>query len=314
MNILVLDNIHGALVEMLHSAGHTCTDLSAHSDEAMIQHLPDAEGIVLRSRLTLNAALIDRCPRLKFIGRVGAGMEHIDVMYAESKGIEVISSPEGNRQAVAEHALALLLAMFNHVVRADTEVRKGLWQRKENEGIELQGKTVGIVGYGNTGSAFARVLSGFDVNIVVYDKYQSGFGTASVQECAEEDIFEKADVVSLHLPLNDETRMLVCTEWINRFKKPFYLINTSRGGIANTTDMLEALDNNRLLGACLDVLEFETENLKMPPLETLPSTAKRLMAHPKVLLSPHVAGLTVESYAKLSRVLAEKIISRFGRA
>jgi len=314
MNILILDTIHPVLMQMLTQAGHTCIDAASLSDKDVMAYLPEAEGLVLRSRFPLDAAVIDRCPRLKFIARAGAGLEHIDCDYAESKGIAVISSPEGNRQAVAEHALGMLLALFNNIPRADREVREGLWRRKENEGEELQGKTVGIIGFGNTGSAFARILSGFDTPLLAYDKYKSGFGNNRVTECAMGDVFREADVVSIHLPLNGETRALVSRNWIGQFHKPFYLVNTSRGSIVDTADVLEALDGGRMKGACLDVLEFETESLKMPALPTLPETAQRLVRHPKVLLSPHCAGLTVQSYEKLSSILAEKIIARFGPA
>lgn len=314
MKILVLDTVHPVLMEMLQAAGHHCTDASLWGDAEVLAQLGDAEGLVLRSRMPIDMRLIDCCSRLKFIGRVGAGLEHVDQAYAKSRGIDVISSPEGNRQAVAEHALGMLLAMFSNIVKADREVRQGMWLRKENEGEELEGKTVAIIGYGNTGSALARVLSGFETELLAYDKYKSGFGSERVHECTMDDIFRKADVVSIHLPMSSDTHRLVSRAWIDRFDKPFYLVNTARGGIVNTTDVLDALDDGRMRGACLDVLEFETETLKMPPLDALPVTVKRLMNHPRVLLSPHVAGLTVQSYEKLSRILAEKIIARFGHA
>lgn len=310
MRFLIIDTFHSSLAEMLTAAGHTCEDVSQQTDEEILAKIADAEAILIRSRITLDRALIDQCTKLKLIGRVGAGLEHIDVAYAESKGITVLSSPEGNRQAVAEHALSMLLALLNNIVRSDAEVRHGQWLRKQNEGEELQGKTVGIVGYGNTGSAFAKVLSGFGVKVIAYDKYKTGFGDEQVKEASMEAVYAEADVVSLHLPLTDETRMLVNTDWIDRFAKPVYLINTSRGPIVNTSDVLDALDTERLRGACLDVLEFETENLKMPPLDELPKTAKRLFEHSRVVLSPHTAGLTVQSYEKLSRVLAEKILAK----
>lgn len=309
MNFFILDTFHSALVDMLTAAGHTCENVSHLTNDQIAQRLPEAEGILLRSRITLNRALIDRCPNLKLIGRVGAGLEHIDVDYARSKGIEVLSSPEGNRQAVAEHALALLLALFNNLVPSDREVRQGQWLRKQNEGIELQGKTVGVIGYGNTGAAFAKVVSGFGVTVLAYDKYKTGFGNDRVQETTMEEVCAKADVVSVHLPLTAETQALVSKDWIDRFARPIYLINTARGPIVNTADVLTALDDGRVLGACLDVLEFETENLKMPPLDELPIAAQRLFAHPKVILSPHTAGLTAQSYEKLSAVLAEKIVA-----
>lgn len=311
MNILILDTIHPVLQEMLSEAGFDCQNLSAASESEVQALLPTAEGIVVRSRYSFGKAEFEKMPKLKFIGRVGAGLEHIDVAEAKSRGVEVLSSPEGNRQAVAEHALGMLLSLFNNIPRSDHQVRKGQWLRKQNEGQELEGRTVAIIGYGNTGSAFGKVISGFDIQRIAYDKYKTDFWSDFVQEATMEQVFQQADVVSLHLPMNEETHFLVNAKWINQFQKPFYLINTSRGSIVNTNDVLDALDDGRMLGACLDVLEFETENLKMPALEALPEAASRLAAHPKVLLTPHTAGLTEQSYMKLSRILAEKIIQQF---
>lgn len=305
MKFLIVDTFHPALQQTLEEAGHLCLDMSASPLDEVMMALPFADGILLRSRFALRQDLIDRCPALKIIGRVGAGLEHIDVDYARTLGIHVVSSPEGNRQAVAEHALALLLALLNHVPKADLEVRSGQWLRKQNEGTELQGKTVGIIGYGHTGSAFAQVLSGFGVRILAYDKYVHGHAHIATME----QVFAQSDVVSIHLPLTEETRYLVCTAWLDRFANPIYLINTSRGPIVNTSDLLRALDREKVLGACLDVLEYETESLTMPPMDLLPETAQRLFAHPRTVLSPHIAGITKESYEKLSRVLAEKILA-----
>lgn len=305
MKFLIIDTFHESLQQILEQEGHDCLDMSDRPVEEVMMALPLADGVLLRSRIAIRQDVMDRCPMLKIIGRVGAGLEHIDVEYARSMGIQVVSSPEGNRQAVAEHALAMLLAMFNSIPKADREVREGIWLRKENEGIELQGKTVGIIGFGNTGAAFAKVVSGFGVTTLAYDKYLNGHD----HEATMQQLFDHCDVVSIHLPLNDETHYLVNKAWMNQFKKPIYLINTSRGALVNTTDLLDALDEGKLLGACLDVLEFETESLKMPAISELPETAKRLFKHERVLLSPHIAGLTEESYVKLSKILAEKVLA-----
>ncbi len=305
MHFVILDTFHPSIATLLEQAGHQLSDVSNSSDVEAITAMESCDGILIRSRFPIRKQLIDQCKKLKIIGRVGAGLEHIDVAYAESKGIQVLSSPEGNRQAVAEHALAMLLSLFNHLSRSDREVRSGIWLRKKNEGAELQGKTVAIIGYGNTGSAFAKVLSGFGVNILAFDKYKSGFE----HESSMEAIWQEADVVSIHLPLTEETKFLVSKNWLEKFAKPIYLVNTSRGTIVDTSDLLNAINSNRVLGACLDVLEFETENLKMPDFEALPDVAKRLFLSDRVLLSPHTAGLTVESYEKLSRVLGEKILN-----
>lgn len=314
MKVVIVDTIHEALEKMLTEAGYECLNLNKASDEAVTKALLTADGLVLRSRLVVNAELLDKASNLKFIGRVGAGLEHIDVAYAKSKGIAVLSSPEGNRQAVAEHALGMLLTLFNNLTKANREVRQGKWLRKANEGEELEGKTVAIIGYGNTGSAFAKVLSGFDVRVIAYDKYKTDYSSDLVAECTMDQVFHDADVVSLHLPMNKETEFLVNHQWIRQFKKPFYLINTSRGKIVNTIDMMDALDSGRMRGACLDVLEYEKKNLKMPAISELPDSALRLSQNSKTIISPHIAGLTVQSYEKLSRILAEKIIDHFGRA
>lgn len=305
MQFLILDTFHECLKETLERAGHEVIDVTTCSDEEVHANMKTAEGVLIRSRFPIRAVLIDACKNLKIIGRVGAGLEHIDVDYAKSKGIHVLSSPEGNRQAVAEHAIAMLLALFNKLNISDAEVRQGIWERKKNEGVELQGKTVGIIGYGNTGSAFARVLSGFGVNVLAFDKYKLGFPSQATMEA----IWRESDVISIHLPLTDETKHLVSEQWLAQFKKPIYIINTSRGSIVNTSDLLHAMDSGRVLGACLDVLEYESERLKIPDFETLPEVVKLLFQSDKVVLSPHTAGLTIQSYEKLSRVLGEKILN-----
>ena len=226
----------------------------------------------------------------------------------------MFSSPEGNRQAVAEHALGSLLTLFNRIHTSNAEVREGKWIRKANEGVELRGKTIGIIGFGNTGEAFSRVASGFQTPILAFDKYKRGFADSSVKEVSLERLFDEADVVSLHIPYNEETHYMVNDSWLSSFKKPIYLINTSRGSIVETSALLDAINSGKVLGACLDVLEYETENLKMPILDQLPSSARELMVNDNVLLTPHIAGLTKESYEKLSSILADKIIEAFDRA
>jgi D-3-phosphoglycerate dehydrogenase / 2-oxoglutarate reductase len=314
MKIIVVDTVHKVLYQLLEEKGFSCIDTSHTDDAKVLEMLSEADGLVLRSRMTLDKQFIDDYPNLKFIGRVGAGLEHIDVEYAKIKGVQVLSSPEGNRQAVAEHALGSLLTLFNRIHIANAEVREGKWIRKANEGIELRGKTVGIIGFGNTGEAFSKVVSGFQTPIVAFDKYKSGFGNSSVKEVPLEKLFDTADVVSLHLPYNQETHYLVNESWLSSFKKPIYLINTSRGSIVDTSALLKAVNSGKVLGACLDVLEYETENLKMPSLDQLPGSARELMGNDKVILTPHIAGLTAESYEKLSSILADKIIDAFGRA
>jgi D-3-phosphoglycerate dehydrogenase len=232
-------------------------------------------------------------------------MENIDEEFATSKGIACLNAPEGNRQAVAEHALGMLLSLFNTLNTADLEVRQGLWKREENRGIELNGKTVGIIGYGHNGSAFADVLGGFGVKLLAYDKYKSNYSEKAI-ESDMQTIFNEADILSLHIPLTDETHHLVNDEFIQRFKKPFYLINTSRGQCVKTVDLLDAMQDGKVLGACLDVLEDEKTSF-----EKLENSVdfQRLIQSKKVILSPHVAGWTKESKLKLAQVLLEKIKS-----
>ena len=305
MKVLIIDIIHEVLKKTFEKNGHECVDLSLKSDQEVLNKLPWAEILIMRSRMSITNDLLQDCGNLKIIGRVGAGLEHIDLQAAALNGIKVLSSPEGNRQAVAEHALGMLLSLFNKISKSDTEVRAGHWMRKENQGIELHGKTVGIFGFGNTGSAFAQILSGFGVNILAYDKYKTGFSF----ECSMERIWNESDVVSLHLPMTRETEQLVSELWLSKFQKPIYLVNTSRGALVKTDHLLDGLDQGSVLGACLDVLEFETENLKMPNHDELPGLAKRLFANPKVVLTPHTAGLSEQSYFKLSHFLADKILA-----
>ena len=305
MKVLVIDHIHEVLQEILEPEGHEFMDMSAASESEIRMALPFAEILVMRSKIQVNANDIESCANLKVIARAGAGLEHIDVAAAEARGIHVLSSPEGNRQSVAEHAIGMLLTLLNRIHIADIQVRNGHWNRAENKGIELAGRTVGIIGYGNTGAAFSKVLEGFGVKILAYDKYKEGYK----HEATMAELFESADIVSLHIPLFEETKYLVNLDWIKKFRNPIILINTSRGPIVNTVDLLSAIDGGLLKGACLDVLEYETENLKMPNLSTLPAAAQRLMQEERVILTPHTAGLSSESYYKLSSILAEKILS-----
>ncbi|HAW19160.1 hypothetical protein N8004_00845 [Salibacteraceae bacterium] len=305
MKVLVIDHIHGILQEVLEAQGHECLDMSDAPESEIKMALPFAEILVMRSRIQINADIIRSCPNLKVIARAGAGLEHIDVASAEEQGIKVLSSPEGNRQSVAEHAIGMLLTLLNRIHLADAQVRSGHWSRVENKGIELAGKTIGIIGYGNTGAAFSKILEGFGVHILAFDKYKEGHAYESTMA----EIFESADFVSLHLPLTEETMGLVSHDWFGKFQNPIYLINTSRGQIVKTDDMLTAIEDGQVRGACLDVLEYETENLKMPSLSSLPSAASRLMQEKRVILTPHTAGLSDESYYKLSSILAEKILA-----
>lgn len=309
MKILFIDSNHPLLRETLEKAGHTC-DLNYHwTIEEIIDSIHLYDGIIIRSKIKITKEIIDKAANLKFIARAGAGMENIDVAYAESKGIKCLHAPEGNRDAVAEHALGMLLSLFNNLNRADKEVREGKWIREGNRGIELMGKTVGIIGYGNMGSAFAERLKGFGVKILVYDKYKNNFGTDKIIESSLEQIFTEADVLSLHTPLTAETHYLINDDFINRFNKNIYIINTSRGKCLNTADLIKNLKSGKVSGACLDVLEYEAVSFENIDKVNLPAPFQALIESDKVQLSPHIAGWTIESNEKIANVLAEKILS-----
>lgn len=305
--VIFIDSVHPILAERLEASGYVCEWKNELDREAILSILKDYEGAVIRSKFKFDREVFDAAPHLKWIARSGAGMENIDTKLAEKRNIHCFNSPEGNRDAVAEHAIGMLLALFNQLIQADAEVRKGAWNREKNRGIELKDKTVGILGYGFMGEAFAQRLKGFDVNVIAYDKYKSGFGSDFVQEVSLDEFFEQCDVLSIHLPLTEETSFMVDEEFINRFKKPIYLINTARGKNVKTKDLVAALENGKVLGACLDVLEYEKTSFESLKADELPVTFQYLRNSQKVILSPHVAGWTQESYVKLSTVLAEKI-------
>jgi D-3-phosphoglycerate dehydrogenase len=307
--ILFIDSNHPRLHEMLMQQGFQCDLFYDKPADELKKLIPQYDGIVLRSKFKITAAIIDSAPNLKCIARVGAGMENIDVAYAEKKGIACVNSPEGNRDAVAEHALGMLLALFNNLIKANAEVRLGKWLREENRGVELCGKTVGIIGYGNMGAAFAQRLQGFNVKVLAYDKYKTNFGNEFVKESRVEDIFEQADVLSLHTPLTDETNYLINDAFIKQFKKNIYIINTARGKCLNTADLVKNLENGKVLGACLDVLEYEAVSFEGIDVKEMPAPMQALIKSDKVILSPHIAGWTKESNIKLAEFLAKKIIA-----
>lgn len=309
--VLLLDTNHHLLEQRLADAGFRCD----YFDELTLPNLKhiigDYSGIIVRSRFKLDKDVLTLAKKLTFIGRVGAGMEGIDIDYCESHGIRCFNAPEGNRNAVGEHALGMLLVLMNRLLIADHEVRKGIWRREENRGIELEGRTVGIIGYGNTGGAFAKKLSGFDCTVLAYDKYKSGFSDDFVTECNMERIFSKADVLSLHVPLTDETRSLVDKDYLSKFEKNIILINTSRGHCVHTSDLVDALQSGKVTGAALDVLEYEKLSFENLLDNELPEAFKALIASDKVILSPHIAGWTHDSKLKLAGVIANKILAEF---
>ena len=311
MKILFIDTAHPILFSLLEKAGNVCVPGNTLSRKEILEVIHEYDGVIIRSRIKLDKEFIDKAAHLKFIGRVGAGMESIDVKYAEQKGIACINSPEGNMDAVGEHAIGMLLSLFNHLSRADAEVKAGKWNREPNRGIELSGKTVGLIGYGLMGKSFAKKLSGFDCNVIAYDKYLHDFSDAFVKEVSLQEIFNETDVLSLHIPLSHETENLVNDAFINSFKKNIYVINTARGKCLKTDDLVKNLKTGKVLGACLDTIEYEDTSFEA--ISDLQSHISELLEFSdRVMLSPHIAGWTKESNEKLARILAEKIIRKFG--
>lgn len=305
--ILFVDDTHPVLKEELTAMGFICDDFSGTSAEDCRKVIGGYFGAVIRSKITFDAFMLAAATQLKFIARVGAGMESIDVEYAQNQGIVCFNSPEGNRDAVAEHALGMLLSLLNKLNKADAEVRKGIWRREANRGIEIKGKTIGIIGYGNMGEAFAQRLQGFGCRVLAYDKYKTGFGNEFVTECDQETIFAETDILSLHVPLTAETRYLINTDYLDRFQKNIWLINTSRGPVVNTAALVKALESGKVAGAALDVLEYEKTSFEAMDAEAFPEPLKQLVNFENVILSPHIAGWTIESKYKLAKVLADKI-------
>jgi D-3-phosphoglycerate dehydrogenase len=296
--------MHPSLIPLLEKEGWTAEDKSFLSPAQVPDQLKECEGLVLRSKLPITEALLEKAPRLRFIARAGAGLEQMDLKAIEKRNIALFAANEGNRDAVAEHALGMLLCLLNHLPKADKEVRHKLWRREANRGTELMDKTVGIVGYGHTGQAFAQRLSGFGCQVLAYDKYHRSNPHPYVRQVPMEDIFAEADILSLHLPLTSETHHLANKAYLARFQKGIYLINTARGEIIETAALCEALEGGKVKGACLDVLENEKLDKLSPQQEVL---FERLANSDKVLFSPHVAGWTHESYVRINEILVDKI-------
>ncbi len=302
-----MDKTNSVLPDRLLEEGFSVELREDFTRQDLLDRIADYDAIVVRSKLVLDKELLDKGTKLCCIGRVGAGMDAIDVEYAESKGIKCLNSPEGNRTAVGEHAVGLLLCLFDKLVKADQEVRKGLWLREENRGLEVCGKTIGIIGYGNMGQSFAKRLSGFECEVIAYDKYKKEFSDAYAKEVSLEELFERSDVLSLHVPLTEETKYMVDKSFLDKFHRPIYLINTSRGKVVRLADLLQELKERKVLGAGLDVLEYEAFSNELQK-DAIPSELSELFQRKDVVFSPHVAGWTVESHYKLAYHLAEKLI------
>lgn len=311
MKILHLDANHPLLINQLNDLGFTNHEDYTSTKADIQQKINQYDGFIIRSRFSIDKTFLDAATNLKFIGRVGAGLENIDCDYAQSKGIALIAAPEGNRNAVGEHSLAMLLSLFNKLNKGDKEVREGKWLREDNRGLELDGKTVGLIGYGNMGKAFAKKLRGFDVKVLCYD-LKPNVADANATQVTLSQLQDQADVLSLHTPETPSTINMVNAKFINGFKKPFWLINTARGKSVVTSDLVNALKTGQILGAGLDVLEYEKssfENLFTD--NKMPEAFKYLINADNVILSPHVAGWTIESKEKLAQTIVDKIKSQF---
>lgn len=313
MKVLFIDTVHVHLTSHLTRMDFECEDGSQLSRGEIIERIGRYEGIVIRSRIMIDKNLLNAATNLRFVARAGAGMENIDVEHAKMLGIQCFNAPEGNRDAVAEHAIGMLLCLFNRINICDREVRNGVWLREENRGVELLGRTVGLVGYGNTGQALAKRLAGFGVLTYAYDKYRTAFSDEMVIETNMESIYQEAEVVSLHVPLTKETHHLASDGFFDKFNGPIYLINTSRGPVVDTEALVRAIENGKVLGACLDVLEYEKFNFEKIEASRIPQAMQYLIDSPKVILTPHVAGWTYESNAKMAHVLGEKIQMAFSK-
>ena len=310
MKVLHLDTNHPLLIQQLSAAGFQNHEDYTSSKSEIEKKINLYDGLIIRSRFSIDASFLDKATNLKFIGRVGAGLENIDCDYALSKGIELIAAPEGNRNAVGEHALGMLLSLFNKLNKADLEVRKGLWLREENRGLELDGKTVGLIGYGNMGKAFAKKLRGFDVTVLCYD-IKPNVEDENATQVSLQEIQERANVLSLHTPQTSQTVGVINTSFIEQFKNPFWLINTARGKSVVTKDLVGALKSAKVLGAGLDVLEYEKSSFENLFTNEIPEEFKYLVQSENVLLSPHVAGWTIESNIKLAQTIVDKIKAKF---
>ncbi len=305
--VYLLDTVHPRLPAGLNALGMMCHEAWEDAPGELWPRIADAYGLVIRSRMSLNAERLAALPSLRFIARVGAGLENIDLAAARARGIAVFNAPEGNRDAVGEHALGMLLALLHHLPRADREVREGIWRRAENRGTELGSLTVGIMGFGNTGGAFAEKLSGFGCRILAYDKYKSQYAPAGVEEVDMETLQAEAQVFSLHLPQSPETLGLVDADFLARFAHPIYLINTARGKALKTEALVDALRSGRVLGAALDVLEYEKSSFTGLFTREMPEPMRYLLQSERVMLSPHIAGWTHQSHQRMAEVLLEKI-------
>ena len=308
MKILQLDKNHPLISEQLTAKGFVIEEDHSSTYDEVLEKIIDYQGIIIRSRIPLDKNFLTKASHLKFIARVGAGMENIDIETAENLGIKLINSPEGNRDSVAEHVVGMLLILMNRLFIASNEVKNGIWKREENRGDELLGKTFGIIGYGNMGKATAKRLSGFGVEVIFHDILPNLSDEFATQVSLEE-LQKRADILSLHIPLTSETHYLIDEEFISKMDKNFYFVNTARGKNLKTKALVEAIESGKILGACLDVLEYEKSSFEN--LETENQDLKYLLDSEKVIVTPHIGGWTHQSKEKLAQVIVDKILADF---
>lgn len=308
MKILAIDRNHDLLIKGLRENGFL-VDEDYHSPrEEIMKFISEYDGIIIRSRFPLDKEFLNQAKNLKFIGRVGAGLENIDQETAQKQNITLFNAPEGNRDAVGEHAIGMLLMLMNRLRIADNEFRKGIWKREENRGDELMGKTVGIIGYGNMGKAFAHRLKGFGVNTICYD-IEANVGDENARQVRIDELLMEADIISLHTPQTADTNGMINSTFINAFRKAFYFINTARGKSVVTRDLVEALKSGKIKGACLDVHEYEKSSFEKLDVENLSEDFQFLIQSEQVILTPHIAGWTHQSKEKLAEAILNKILA-----
>ncbi|MFY0606142.1 MAG: phosphoglycerate dehydrogenase [Cyclobacteriaceae bacterium] len=306
IKVLIIDDMHASVTELFTNAGFTPDYRPDIKPDEVYKLIPEYHGLVVRSKMTVGKELIDEGVNLRFIARAGAGLDKVDYEYVEKKGIALFNAPEGNRDALAEHTIGMILTLFNKINSASKEVKKGIWLREENRGWELMGRTVGIFGYGFMGEAFSQRLSGFGCEIIAYDKYKTLHPTQLAKQVSLEEFLEKTEVLSIHVPLTEETRFLFDTDFFEQFSRLKFIINTSRGEVVKLSAVNDLLDEGKIFGACLDVLENEK-------LDTLTPEQKvdfdKLSKRTNVILTPHVAGWTQESYRKINEVIVAKLVA-----
>ncbi len=302
--VLITAKVHPYLVDYLTERGYEVQYNPSISYEELFQNIHSCIGLIVTTRLRIDQHILDNAPALQWIGRLGSGMEMIDVAYAAHKGIRCVSSPEGNCDAVGEHVIGMLLCLFGNILKSSLELRQGIWEREKNRGIELKERTVGLIGYGHTGHAVARKLSGFECQVIAYDKYKKDFSDEYATEVSLEEIFKRADIISLHVPLTDETRHMVDDKFLQSFAAPVYVVNTSRGPVVDPAALIRHLKSEHVKGACLDVLENEKLS-QMDPLQQ--EQFRFFLDAPNVVLTPHIAGYSVEAAYKMAHIVLRKL-------